>query len=197
MSEALELVDCGAVTTLCGWKTCLWFHVHVVTLVNDIFGNNLRLWTNFKEVSLWLKDVQLTIWIHLGGEVKTEQCLALSLHHRCDPNERSSVEFSCKQTGHCVVYIHACLRAVVFFPAFVGTLLHLFAHYCHQLSVSVIAWNGQQECVSHCLRDAHMHARPRACARYKQNRDPLVKTWLHSAASGQKLHTGPFRDHLL
>lgn len=66
--------------------------------------------------------------------------------------------------------------AVFFFPVFVGTRLNLSVHYCHQLSNGWIVWEHLQ----------HVHG--------INKMGPRVKTLLHSAASGQKLHRVPSKS---
>lgn len=75
----------------------------------------------------------------------------------------------------CVVYSHACLVAVFFFTAFTG-------------AVTVEQWRTVKRAES---ASSHLSAG----VQYKQKWDPLVKTLLRSAASGQKLHREPCCDH--
>lgn len=44
-------------------------------------------------------------------------------------------------------------------------------------------------CITTPLELIHVH--PHVCARYEQNRGPLIRTWPHSTARGQKLHRVP------
>lgn len=46
--------------------------------------------------------------------------------------------------------VHVWCLAVFFFLAFVGALVRFFIYYCHQSSMSGIAWNQHLECESSC-----------------------------------------------
>lgn len=72
---------------------------------------------------------------------------------------------------------------------FDGTLLHFLACYCHQ-QISGLVWNCLLECAS-LHSNAHVRAWVFSCAcmRREQNKNPLIKTLLHSATSSQKLQS--------
>ncbi len=63
------------------------------------------------------------------------------------------------------------MLAAFFFPAFVGALLHILAHYRHVL-ISGIEWNHKQ-------------------TQDKQNGEPLTEKQFYCVTRGQKLHSAP------
>lgn len=79
-----------------------------------------------------------------------------------------------------------------FSSPFAYTLLLGMAHFCHLL-ISGIVRNWWQYCVAH---QAHACVHESSCIStgYKKNRDTLIKTLLHSATSGQKLHGVPLKQ---
>lgn len=109
-------------------------------------------------------------FVCLLGETTNTYDMALHLH------SLAKLIFK-KHLKSCIVYFQACY-IIVFFTAFVRALLRFFACYFHQLPVSGIVWNWRQQCALH---------QPCACAQYRWNRGPFIKTLLHSRTSGENI----------